>query len=65
MCWNCSHKYLNYSLVRATCRVCELVDEDKSDKPVVFCDLCNTYICEPCMGSPLRRSKAFVKNIIE
>lgn len=65
MCTNCGNgSKLNFTLTFATCKVCELVDGNKAQKGVVFCDTCGHYICEACWSNPIRRGIAALKNII-
>lgn len=55
--------------VRHSCRVCELVDGDKTIKRVQRCRICGAYLCfkclEPTPENAVRRSKAFVKDKVE
>lgn len=63
MCQNClPGTNLNFSITFATCRVCELIDEDTRNKGVVFCDLCSAYICQDCWTNPIKRGKAAAMN---
>ena len=64
MCFLCNDKPLNFSLVFTTCRVCEMLDGNKSNKPVSFCDFCKSYICKDCWYNPVRRAAAALKNWI-
>ncbi len=55
--------------VRHICRVCELVDGDKSIKKVQWCKVCKSYIClncnEPTLENSIRRGGAFTKDKVE
>ena len=62
MCFNCDNATRNFNLVKTTCRVCELVDGDTSNKGVVFCDTCSAYICESCWTDGIKRAKAVAMN---
>lgn len=44
------------------CKVCELVDDDKSIKEVYECVICNAWICEKCQSNIGNRWKAAVKS---
>jgi hypothetical protein len=46
------------------CRVCELVDGDKADKPVQFCTLCGQWMCDNCRGHYGRRALAAALTLI-
>jgi hypothetical protein len=37
------------------CDVCFLLDGDLSPKAVMYCKLCDAFMCEPCRKSPWRR----------
>jgi len=52
------------SRVKAICRVCELVDGDRTHKPVWFCDTCEVYICKDCWYSP-KRAIALILHAVE
>jgi hypothetical protein len=43
------------------CKVCELLDNDKTVKIVTYCETCGVYICKECNGDLLRRLEAFIK----
>jgi hypothetical protein len=45
------------------CKVCELIDNDKSIKPIIFCEFCNANICKSCEPNLLRRAKAMLLNL--
>lgn len=63
MCYQCNQSTnLNFSITFAACKVCELVDEDKREKGVVFCDTCKAYICQSCWGNGARRAYAATLN---
>lgn len=65
MCVKCKPgTVLNFSITFTTCRVCELIDADKKNKGVVFCETCKAYICEACWRSPIRRGVAALKNYL-
>lgn len=57
-CFRCPRKWFEDA-----CRVCELVDNDKSIKRVFHCHVCNANMCAECENDLIKRSKAFVKNI--
>ena len=40
------------------CRVCELVNDDTTSKPVVWCDICKAYICKEHNNDWIARPKA-------
>lgn len=64
MCVNClPGTNLNFTITFVTCRVCELLDDDKRSKGVVFCDTCGHYICQSCWTNGVRRALAAVKNV--
>lgn len=46
--------------MKAVCKVCELLDKDKSIKDVVWCNFCNAAMCEPCERNWMRRGKAMI-----
>lgn len=48
----------NYRTTRAVCKVCEIVDNDKTIKGVCYCKFCKANICEPCSTNWLRRAEA-------
>lgn len=63
MCFQCNQQTnLNFSITFATCKVCEIVDEDKRPKGVVFCDTCKVYICQSCWSNGTRRTYAAAIN---
>lgn len=41
-----------------TCLACSLIDNDKSQKEVTECKLCDAHLCATCANSPARRTKA-------
>lgn len=41
------------------CDVCDILDQDKSEKRVYYCSFCRAWICETCMLDPIRRARAF------
>lgn len=43
------------------CRVCELVDGDTTVKPVVYCSVCDSKICDDCRPKVKKRAIAAVK----
>jgi hypothetical protein len=46
--------------MKGICRVCELLDNDKTVKEVIWCNFCNAAMCEPCERNWLRRGKAAI-----
>lgn len=42
------------------CRVCYLLDKDKSLKPVFFCNFCKAWICDKCKKRYDRRALASI-----
>jgi len=49
-------------IISGICKVCELVDGDKTIKTVSKCDLCHgVYMCKPCRANPLKRIEAYFK----
>lgn len=44
------------------CRVCELVDGDTSEKPVLYCSICDSWICDDCRPNIRKRAIATFKN---
>jgi len=48
----------------ATCEVCKRLDDDLTPRPVKFCRLCRSYICEADFYS-VRRLKAAFKGLID
>jgi len=54
--------------VRHICRVCELVDGDKTVKRVKYCEDCKAYLCEKCSNESFpypRRALAMTKDKME
>lgn len=47
------------------CRVCELLDNDKTIKEVFYCEMCNASMCKECEGNLLRRGRAAIKETYE
>lgn len=45
------------------CRVCELLDQDKTEKEITYCNFCKANICTSCETNWLRRGKAVLKEI--
>jgi len=50
---------------KGVCRVCELLDNDKSKKPVTYCEPCDAWICENCEPDLIRRGKALLKTKLQ
>jgi hypothetical protein len=46
--------------MKAICRVCELIDNDKTIKEVIYCDMCKASMCKPCEVNWLRRGEAAI-----
>ena len=44
------------------CKVCDLLDNDKTIKPVIWCNFCNAAMCEPCERNWYRRGLAMIKD---
>ena len=65
MCIGCENNEPNFKHVVTTCRVCELIDNDLTPKPVDYCDFCKAYICEPCWTNPIRRAEAALLNFMK
>jgi hypothetical protein len=42
------------------CDVCMLLDGDMSPKEVLYCKLCNAFMCEPCRRNNWRRAGASI-----
>ena len=59
-CKNCGQR--DFSKVISICRVCSILDDDITQKPVTFCDICNSYICASCITDWGRRAKAAALN---
>jgi hypothetical protein len=43
------------------CRVCELVDNDRRLKPVLYCSICDAKICDNCRPNITRRAIAAIR----
>lgn len=54
-----------WSEVMATCSVCRHLDGDLAPKRVKFCQLCDSWMCETCWDSPVRRARAAVGQLIQ
>lgn len=46
--------------MKAICRVCELLDNDKTIKDVTYCETCDAMMCKECEGNWLRRGRAAI-----
>ena len=53
---------MNFNGVIHTCKVCELVNGDKTPKRVTWCDKCSAYICKECFDDWPKRAKAAALN---
>jgi hypothetical protein len=42
------------------CDVCFLLDNDLTPKAVMYCKLCDAFMCEPCRKSTWRRAGAAI-----
>ena len=51
--------------MKRICRVCELVDKDRTKKYVTFCNTCDAFICTKCKPNLIRRGQAFILQQIE
>lgn len=58
----CGGNNIDFSKVIETCKVCELLDKDKTKKRVAYCDICHAYICEKCTFDLKRRAEAMAMN---
>lgn len=47
---------------KGICRVCELLDNDKTTKEITYCTFCKANICASCETNWLRRGKAALKD---
>lgn len=47
--------------MKGICKVCELLDNNKETKEIIWCNFCNAAMCEPCERNWLRRGKAAIK----
>ena len=43
------------------CRVCELLDDDKTIKHGNWCETCKAFICDKCEINWIRRGAAAIK----
>lgn len=65
-CLNCEGNHPQERvLVMGTCRVCELVDGDTSQKRTHYCLKCKAYICDACRPNLARRAMAFAEDKTE
>lgn len=48
--------------MKQVCRVCELIDNDKTIKEVTYCEFCKAYICKECEPNLLKRGLAAIKD---
>lgn len=46
----------------APCKVCQLLDNDNTEKPVSWCDVCKAYICKSDTANWVRRAEAATLN---
>lgn len=46
---------------KGICKVCELLDNDKTIKSVIWCNFCQAAMCEPCERNWYRRGLAMIK----
>lgn len=46
---------------KGICRVCELLDNDKTEKEIIYCNFCKAWICSLCENNWLRRGVAALK----
>lgn len=46
------------------CKVCELVDNDKSKKQVEYCMMCGANICNVCKPNLIKRAEAAAKQFM-
>lgn len=51
--------------MNAICKVCELLDNDITPKPVTYCEMCKEYLCEPCEKDWIRRGLAAIKQKVK
>lgn len=42
------------------CKVCELLDNDKTEKEVEWCEVCNEHICKECEPNLFKRGQAMI-----
>ena len=45
------------------CRVCELVDRNVDKKPVMYCSVCDSLICDVCRPDLPKRAVAMALNV--
>ena len=58
MCKDCGSEHITFGTYITTCRVCELVDRDTTEKGCALCKECGQYICQKCWGNKPRRAIA-------
>ena len=47
--------------MKGVCRVCYLLEGDKREKKVIWCNFCNAAMCLDCERNWYRRGLAFIK----
>lgn len=47
--------------MKGICKVCELLDNDKTQKEIEYCAFCNAAMCKQCERNWLRRGQAMIK----
>jgi len=47
------------------CKVCEILDNDKTIKSGNWCEMCKAFICDKCETNWIRRGMAAIKEKIK
>lgn len=51
--------------MKGICKVCELLDNDKTEKEGEYCEMCEAFICNECEPNWYRRAMAAIKEGIK
>ena len=66
ICKTCGgNQPLNFSTIKAVCRVCELLHNDKGEHFVEYCELCKAYICQHHWNDWVSRGLAALKELVK
>lgn len=45
--------------------MCDLLDGDRSPKPVIYCGFCDAWLCDRCKQDMARRARAAAARVVQ